>query len=326
MTDPIQQTPTYRFLNFVSRQPIQLSRFVAKALAGLVNGLKLAKTAHTIRLNLQITLPELATEQRERIIREATRNELMSYFEFFNIWGATNQKNIQRIHTVQGAELLHAALEEKKGVVLIVPHFGTWEIMNAWVAQYTDMTIMYKPVKNEAANHFVRQARSREQANLVPTDETGVRQIFKALKQGGTTVILPDHTPHTAGEMVPYFGVPLASSNLSAKLIQKTKAKALLLYALRNDHHGFDMHIEAMDDALYQGSANQGTQVIHHALEDLIRRYPEHYHWSYKRFKANPALRGLYNLTTDEALHRVAKVRAQAQADAEANAALVDTL
>ena len=33
-------------------------------------------------------------------------------------------------------------------------------------------------------------ARSREQANLVPTDESGVRQIFKALKQGETTVIL----------------------------------------------------------------------------------------------------------------------------------------
>jgi Lauroyl/myristoyl acyltransferase len=47
------------------------------------------------------------------------------------------------------------------------------------------------------------------------------------LKQGGTTVILPDHTPNVGGEYIPYFGVPLATSNLSAKLIQKTKARAL---------------------------------------------------------------------------------------------------
>lgn len=33
--------------------------------------------------------------------------------------------------------------------------------------------------KNEDADRFVREARSREQANLVPTDETGVRQILK---------------------------------------------------------------------------------------------------------------------------------------------------
>lgn len=66
--------------------------------------------------------------------------------------------------------------------------------MNAWCAQFTSMTILYKPVKNADADRFVREARSREQANLVPTDESGVRQIFKALKQGETTVILPDHT------------------------------------------------------------------------------------------------------------------------------------
>jgi KDO2-lipid IV(A) lauroyltransferase len=75
-----------------------------------------------------------------------------------------------------------------------MPHLGTWEVMNAWLSKHTQMTILYKPVKNPDADRFVRDARSRNQANLVPTDESGVRQIFKALKQGGTTVILPDHT------------------------------------------------------------------------------------------------------------------------------------
>lgn len=113
-----------------------------------------------------------------------------------------------------------------------MPHLGTWEAMNAWLSKHTQMTILYKPVKNPDADRFVRDARSRNQANLVPTDESGVRQIFKALKQGGTTVILPDHTPDHGGDMVNYFGLPLASSSLSAKLIQKTKARTLLLYAI----------------------------------------------------------------------------------------------
>lgn len=166
--------------------------------------------------------------------------------------------------------------------------------------------------KNVDADRFVREARSREQANLVPTDETGVRQIFKALKQGETTVILPDHTPNVGGDMINYFGVPLASSNLSAKLIQKTKAKALFLYAIRNEHDGFTMHIEPMDEKIYEGSADDGTFVIHQAIEQLIQHYPEHYHWSYKRFKANPALDNIYNLDPDEALQIIAKLKAEA--------------
>ncbi|NNH39579.1 lysophospholipid acyltransferase family protein [Acinetobacter terrae] len=312
MTDTTPPNATYRLLKFVSRQPIQISRFIARALAGLVNLLQLSKTSDTIRLNLQIALPELTSEQHEQIIQHAIRNELTSYFEFFSIWGASNKKNISRIDSITGEKLLQDALKAPEGVVLIVPHFGTWEIMNAYLAQFTQMTILYKPVKNEAANQFVRAARSREQANLVPTDESGVRQIFKALKQGGTTVILPDHTPNVGGEMIPYFGVPLATSNLSAKLIQKTKAKTLFLYALRNDNHGFDMHIEPIDERIYQGNANDGTGVIFEAIENLIRRYPEHYHWSYKRFKANPELENIYHLNTDEALKLVAEVRAKA--------------
>ena len=312
MTDHTPTDTTYRLLKFLSRQPIQISRFIARMLAGLVNFLKMSKTSDTIRLNLQIALPELTAAQHEEIIPKAIHNELTSYFEFFSIWGADNHKNIARIHSINGEQILQEALKAPEGLVLIVPHFGTWEIMNAYLAQFTQMTILYKPVKNESADQFVRAARSREQAHLVPTDESGVRQIFKALKQGGTTVILPDHTPNLGGEMIPYFGIPLASSNLSAKLIQKTKAKTLFLYALRNDNQGFDMHIEAIDERIYQGNANQGTGVILAAIENLIRRYPEHYHWSYKRFKANPELGRVYHLNTEEALKRVAEVRAKA--------------
>ena len=310
MADPIQRNNTYRLLQFVSRQPLSVTRWLAKMLAGLLGILKNVKTAKTITTNLKIALPEIGEAERQAITKQAMRNELTSYLEFFSIWGADQATNIKRVHQVHGEHLIHEALAAKQGIVLVVPHFGTWEIMNAWIAQYTQMTIMYKPVKDPGADAFVRQSRSREHANLVPTDESGVRQIFKALKQGGTTVILPDHTPDLHGsEMVPYFGVPLYSSNLSAKLIQKTKAKALLLYAMRNDQHGFDMYIEAIDEAIYSSTPHQGTQIIHQALEGLIQRYPAHYHWSYKRFKAHPDLRGLYNLSDEDALKRVAQVR-----------------
>ncbi|WP_312087495.1 lysophospholipid acyltransferase family protein [Acinetobacter variabilis] len=309
MTERSSKNSAYGLLKYISRQPLSVSRWIARILALIVNIFKVSKTSDVIRLNLEISLSELSTQERERITRAAIRNELMSYFEFFSIWGSTNQKNIERVHKVIGEDLLHDALAQNKGLVLIVPHFGTWEIMNAYVAQFTSMTIMYKPVKNQAADQFVRAARSREQANLVPTDESGVRQIFKALKQGGTTVILPDHTPNVGGEYIPYFGVPLATSNLSAKLIQKTKARALFLYALRNEDAGFDIHIETIDEKVYQGDANQGTGIIINTIENLIQRHPEHYHWSYKRFRAHEDLGNIYKLDHDQALSKVNQLR-----------------
>lgn len=306
-----------RLLKFFSRRPMHFSRFVARILAGIVNFLHVTKTSQTIRLNIEICLPELDEQQREQITRAAIRNELQSYMEFFSIWGSSNQQNIAQIDHIQGQQYFFDALAAQKGIVLIAPHFGTWEIMNAWFAQYTKMTILYKPIKSTEADAFVRSARTREKAHLVPTDETGVRQIFKALKQGGTTVILPDHTPHLGGDMVSYFGIPLASSNLSSKLIQKTKAKALLVYAIRNDSGHFNMFIEPIDDAIYSGTPTQGTQIIHENIEQLIQRYPEHYHWSYKRFKANPQLSKLYSLPKVEVLNKIEKLRSNVVLDVE---------
>ena len=303
---------TTRFLHFFSRRSIHTARLFARFLAGLVNLLRLTKTSQTIRLNIQICLNNINKQQCEQITQAAIRNELQSYMEFFSIWGSSNEQNVSRIHNIVGEQYVHDAIAEGKGLVLVVPHFGTWEIMNAWFAQYTKMTIMYKPIKNDDADRFVRDARSREQANLVPTDESGVRQIFKALKQGGTTVILPDHSPNVGGEMIDYFGIPLATSNLTAKLIQKTKASALFLYTIRNENDGFDMFIEPLDETIYSGTAEQGTQVILHAIENLIRHYPEHYHWSYKRFKANPELQGIYTLPMEEAIKKVEQVRLNA--------------
>ncbi|EPR89731.1 Lipid A biosynthesis lauroyl acyltransferase [Acinetobacter haemolyticus CIP 64.3 = MTCC 9819] len=278
-------------------------------LAGFLTSFQLSKISKIISLNIQIAFPNMDLQQRQQLTKKAIQNELTSYFEFLSIWGSSNQRNIQRIQNVSGEQYLHEALAEKKGIVLIVPHFGTWEVMNAWLSQYTEMTILYKPVKNPDADRFVREARSREQAHLVPTDESGVRQIFKALKQGGTTAILPDHTPDHGGEMINYFDIPVASSSLSAKLIQKTKAKALLIYTMRNDQDGFDMYIEPIDPQIYQGSAEDGTLIIHQTLEQLIKRYPDHYHWSYKRFSANKELKRIYDIDENQALAKVAEVR-----------------
>ena len=296
-----------RFMSLISKLPLPFLQSLGGGLARLLLQSAHNKTLRCAQLNLNIALPEYSAEQRQQISKQATKNELKSYCEFLGIWGSSTQKNLTRIHQVHGEQYFHDAIASKKGLVMVIPHFGTWEIINPWLSQYTTLTIMYKPVKNAGADAFVKQARSREHANLVPTDESGVKQIFRALKQGGSTVILPDHSPNHKGDLVDWFGVPLYSSHLSAKLIQKTKAVALLFYAMRNENGGFDLYIEPIDPSIYD--SQQGTLIIHQTVEDLIRRYPEHYHWSYKRFKANPDTHHLYNIPQQEALEIIRTIQ-----------------
>lgn len=302
----------------VSKMPLAFLQSFGALVALVFYHFSQAKTLKCAELNLKIALPDLSESELEYIRKQSAINEVKSYCEFISIWGTNNTKNIKRIHRIVGEEYLNAAITNKKGLVLVVPHFGTWEIMNCWISQFTELTIMYKPSKNAEADAFVKAARSRENANLVPTNESGVREIFKALKRGGTTVILPDHSPDNGNELTPWFGVPLYSSHLSAKLIKKTKANALLLYAIRNNDGGFDLTIEPIDDNIY--TSDTGTEIIHQTVEALIRKYPEHYHWSYKRFQASPATAGIYDCPQNEALQRIEKIRKNSTTQATCNA------
>ena len=84
---------------------------------------------------------------------------------------------------------------------------------------------------------------------------------------------------------------------------------AALALCRAGEQDGFDMFIEAIDPRIYEGSTEDGTLVIHQTLEKLIRRYPEHYHWSYKRFSANPALKKIYDIDENNALIKIAEIR-----------------
>ena len=309
MSQPPARRFSRIFIQWFSRLSLGTLRGFGRILARMAYHSGKVSVVHNVKLNLAIAFPDMPEHEREDLAFQAIRNEAISYCEFFHIWGADHQRNLKLIHTIYGEQRFHDAIQSPQGVVLVIPHFGTWEIMNAWFAKYTQMTIMYKPVKQAELDDYVKSARSRDAAHLVPTDERGIREILKALKSGGTTVILPDHSPDHGSDTTPYFGVPLYSSRLSAKLIQKTKAHSLLVYAMRNTEGGFDLHVHDISDVFKDKSADQATYALHQCLEGLIREHPQHYHWSYKRFHAHPHLRGLYDLPQDEALKRIEACR-----------------
>ncbi|XID75514.1 lysophospholipid acyltransferase family protein [Alkanindiges sp. WGS2144] len=293
---PAFPQPLAYILTWLGKLPLPLLQWLARGSARLLGLNKSTKAITTIERNLLIAFPHLRPVQRQLLAKQALTAQLQSMLEFIKCWGSSPQWSIRQIKQVTGQHLLIQAIEQKKGLILVVPHFGSWELMNAWLSQFTATVIMYKPSKNAQLDQFVLAARNRLRATLVPADESGVRQIFKALKQGGVTAILPDHTPEPSGGIYsPFFGCPLLTSTLVSKLAQKTQCAVLQMYCLRQpDQPGFSIHIEPMDDTIRSASLQQSVDCLNASIEQLIQAHPAHYHWTYKRFKANPALEDIY--------------------------------
>lgn len=269
----------------------------ARLVARILNAQDMSNTTKgtrwTARVNSYIAYPELTKDERDTFEKDTVTNQCLSYIEFLKSWGNAPEYSIGQIKEVHNQQLLTDALNNPNGMIAIVPHLGTWEMMNAWLNQFGSPTIMYKPVKDKAVDAFVLSGRQRLNANLVPTDASGIKAIFKSLKQGGFTIILPDHKPEAqaGGVYAPFFGVDTLSATIVGKLASKTKCALVGLSCIRrsdgsDNKTGFDVFCYDFNDPnLWSRNAKAATTALNKAMETMINAHPTHYHWSYKRYR-----------------------------------------
>ena len=284
----------YHLFKFVPLSVLQmLARFVAWIILRLPN----ASIMRTVRINMALIAPSLSERQKQALTKDIIYHQCLTSIESIKSWAMPPQWSIAQIRDVHNKEYLLEGLANPNGMLAIVPHLGTWEMMNAWLNQFGAPTIMYKPVKGELTNDFVLQGRSRLNATLVPTDGSGVKAVFKTLKQGGFSIVLPDHVPEpSGGVIVPFFGIETLTSTLASKLASKTKCALVGLSCIRRDDgQGFDIYCYKLDDPmLYDRNTETAAHALNIAMQHMIEAHYSHYMWSYRRFKHIPVLDNPY--------------------------------
>ena len=284
----------YHIFKYVPLSVLQmLARFVAWIIMWLPN----LSLVRTIKINMMLIAPKLSESQKQTLVKDIVRHQCLSSVESIKSWAMSPEWSIAQIRDVHNKELLLEGLANPNGMLAIVPHLGTWEMMNAWLNQFGAPTIMYKPVKGNITNDFVLQGRARLNATLVPTDGSGVKAVFKTLKQGGFSIVLPDHVPDpSGGVVVPFFGVKTLTSTLASKLASKTKCALVGISCIRrDDRRGFDIYCYKLDDpALYDRDASVAAHALNQSMENMITDNFNHYMWGYRRFKNLPILGNPY--------------------------------
>ena len=61
------------------------------------------------------------------------KNQLISAVDSLKTWAMPPKWSIAQIKTVHHEDILIKALANPSGMLAIVPHIGTWEMMNAWL-------------------------------------------------------------------------------------------------------------------------------------------------------------------------------------------------
>lgn len=194
----------------------------------------------------------------------------------------------------QGQAVIEQALAAGRGLLLLTPHLGSFEVAaRACAERYqVPITVLYRPARKAFLRRLEETARARPNMATAPATLAGVRQMLRALKRGEIVGLLPDQVPPEGqGVWAPFFGQPAYTMTLAARLAQQTGAAIGLAWCERLPRGaGYSIHLTPVDDRLPEDDV-AAAAAINAAMERAIRALPSQYLWGYNRYKSPRKLR-----------------------------------
>jgi KDO2-lipid IV(A) lauroyltransferase len=181
----------------------------------------------------------------------------------------------------QGREILDAAHAPGRGVLLVTPHLGTWELGGAFMAQHGYALLVLTQAEPDPRLTDLRQAaRTRRgiETLVVGGDAFAFVEIIRRLQQGATVALLVDRPPAPTSVNIHLFGQPFPASIAAAELARATGC-AIVPTIIVREADGYRAQI--LPEIAYDRAAigNRAarlrlTQEILRAFEPIIRQYP----------------------------------------------------
>lgn len=278
-------------LGVISLFPLSVSQKIGTLLGRFIGRNKDSSLYRITEQNIAICFPDYDFESRQNLIEQSLQQTGMMAAEAGMSWLSSPTRILKKVRDVKGESLIYETLNSGRGVLLIAPHLGNWEVLNLYISSRHPTTAMYRPPKLKLLDDLIKKMRERLGTKMAPADSKGVRMVLKSLKAGELVGILPDQEPATlnGGIYAPFFGRDALTMKLFSQLVKQTGARVITGYAKRLPNaRGYSIHFAEAHDAIYSKELSESVTGLNLSIEKCVRECPEQYQWEYKRFNAQP--------------------------------------
>ena len=245
---------------------------------------KLFKSYKITKINIKIAYPELNISNIELLSKLSIREMIISGYETIYCWGRPPSSNNSMIFKVENNFLYKSLISKKQGLISVSFHNRSVDMLITWINTQTPTVSLYKKIKNKHLNSFVRNKRQLNESLSVETSISGVRKIYKALKDNKVICFAADQVPQRGmGEYIKFYNRDAYSTTLVQSLAKKTMAPVVYLYLKSNKNNFLSICIKSCSNDIYDDSKHK--LLINSDIEKMINERPIDYSWEYKRFK-----------------------------------------
>lgn len=241
----------------------------------------------TARRNIQLCFPELSVEKRNALVLahyEAIGASMMEH----GLARWRSHEEIKAISEIEGAENLTEPLKRGERVILLTGHFTPMELSGRVMQSICPrIAAVFQMHSNAFLTEILRTTRERMAESTV--ESTDVRGMVRNLRSGAALWFAPDQTVRSKQSMMTtFFGEPALSNTATSKLAKLGKAVAVPWFLCRLPEGGYKMTILPQLENFPSDDPLADTKRFVAILEEAIRRCPEQYIWTYRRFKGRP--------------------------------------
>ncbi|HPC57439.1 MAG TPA: lysophospholipid acyltransferase family protein [Kiritimatiellia bacterium] len=257
----------------------------------LAHGMRLRRT-YVLEV-LARSFPEKTPDEHREIYAAMCRHQALNLVEILRFAGGREEEIRARIE-VSGEEVVKQALERGKGVLVLIAHFGNYDLMGLFASRLLGypVTIITKTLKNQRLNELWWELRQKAGLKTLPS-HNAYRACVRALRRNELVgFMLDQNRPSGQGVFVDFFGKPASTTPGLAMMSAQTGAPVVPVFMRRrpDGRHVLEALpvIEPPPDRKEE-TLRACTAAYTKIIEDEIRRDPAQWMWLHKRWKSRPA-------------------------------------
>ena len=263
--------------------PFGIQRRLGK-LVGSVSYYILGKRRQIAEKNLSLCFPDWDEPTRNRIVKENFKNLGQAIFETSMTWWGSKER-LHDLEVVEGLKHIEQGLQQGKGVILLSAHFTTLELGCRLLLLHVPFHAMYRSHENPLFGEVMRRSREKLANVAIPKNE--VRQLVRSLKGNHAVWYAPDQAYRGNNSIsVPFFGVPAPTNPATSRLAKMTGAPVIPFFSERNEATGrYHLKILPPIENFPTEDVAQDAVTVNKLIEEQVKRCPEQYLWTHRRFK-----------------------------------------
>lgn len=251
--------------------------------------------------NLKSSFPDKTDAERRRIAADFYRWFCDLLLESLKTLTVTPLAVRERV-TFEGMDILRAYAERKQSVIVVLGHFGNWELAGARYSQETgipQLYVIYRPLHDRGFDDLMHRMRTRHGTRLYSMKETS-QAMVRDKDLVTATAFIADQTPHAdraywltfLGQDTPvYFGTEATA--------RKFNYPVVYLSIMQRGRGHYCMTVETLVENPAEVPAGEITERHTARLERDIRERPDLWLWTHRRWKhKRPVARAATALST----------------------------